>query len=533
VFAVNFIPQDAVFLSEIGVAMRMGPFGIVTLLFLVGSIQADEMADKIKAMTDAPEYKAARWGMLIVDGKTGHTIYEQNPDKLFLPASVTKLYTCATAIAELGPDFRFSTPVYRRGEVVGRVLNGDLILSASGDLSFGGRRGKMGGTEFVDNDHTYANGGSMNAKLTDTDPLYALNDLARQVAEGISEVKGEVLIDDRLFARTNSSGSGPGIVCPILVNDNVVDVIVTPGEKTGSAAIVKMRPETAFIQMDADVRTVKETGPVSLSVEATGSGQFMVRGTIPLRSGPQVRVYYVDEPTLFARALFIEALRKHGVKIAASLHRPRRFDLPATDAMGLVRVAEYQSEPLAETLKVTLKVSHNLYASTLPVLVGLKRGNGTAEAGLRQQGKMLKGFGVDPEGVSFAGGAGGASADSATPRATVDLLQAMAKHPASKEYFAALPVLGIDGTLAEAVAKDSPARGKARAKTGTLSWYDSQNDRMLLRSKALAGEIETAKGTKLYFAIFLNDMPLPKNKTAGDQGKVLGKICEIVYKHGP
>src|SRR5262249_19354437 len=115
----------------------------VLLLLLVATLaRADELADKIRAITDAPEYKPARWGMLIVDAKTGWTVYEQSPDKFFLPASVTKLYTCATAINELGPDFYFTTPVYRRGEVKDRVLDGDLILVASGDLTFGGRRGK-------------------------------------------------------------------------------------------------------------------------------------------------------------------------------------------------------------------------------------------------------------------------------------------------------------------------------------------------------------------------------------------------------
>jgi D-alanyl-D-alanine carboxypeptidase/D-alanyl-D-alanine-endopeptidase (penicillin-binding protein 4) len=109
----------------------------------------------------------------------------------------------------------------------------------------------------------------------------------------------------------------------------------------------------------------------------------------------------------------------------------------------------------------------------------------------------------------------------------------MAKHPVAPEYFDALPILGVDGTLADAVSKDSPARGKVRAKTGTLSWYDVQNERPLLRSKALAGELETAKGTKLYFAMFLNDVPLPPTGTAAQQGKVLGKICEIIHQHGP
>jgi D-alanyl-D-alanine carboxypeptidase/D-alanyl-D-alanine-endopeptidase (penicillin-binding protein 4) len=507
-------------------------YALPTIVLFAAVTRADDLADKIRSVTDASEYKAARWGILAVNCESGKTVYERNSDKLFLPASVTKLYTCATALCELGPDFRFETPVYRRGEVKDKVLDGDLILVARGDLTFGGRRGKGGTTLFCDNDHTYANSGSSNTQLTDSDPLYALDDLAKQMAAGIQEVKGEVLIDDRMFARTRSSGSGPEVVCPILVNDNVVDIIIRAGAKEGEPATVKTRPETGYVQMDADVRTGKEGSSPQVTIEATGSAQFTVRGRVPLKCAPVVRIYPVDEPNLWARALFIEALRRNGVKVAASLHRPRRFDLPARDAR-LPRVAEYKSEPLAEVVKVTLKVSHNLYASTLPVLVGLQNGTGTAEAGLRQQAKLLRGFAVPPESVSFAGGAGGAQADSVTPRATVGLLRAMAKHPVAPEYFDALPILGVDGTLAEAVPKDSPARGKVRAKTGTLSWYDAQNERPLLRSKAMAGELETAKGTKLYFAMFLNDVPLPPSGTAAQQGKVLGKICEVIHQYGP
>jgi D-alanyl-D-alanine carboxypeptidase/D-alanyl-D-alanine-endopeptidase (penicillin-binding protein 4) len=502
------------------------------LLLTTAIARADDLADHIQAITDAKEFKPARWGILVVDAESGRTVYEHNPDKLVLPASVTKLFTCATALCELGADHRFTTPVLVRGKINDKVLDGDLILVASGDLTFGGRRGKDGHTCFADNDHTYANGGLFNAQLTDTDPLFALNDLARQVAEKVKEVKGDVLIDDRLFPRTRSSGSGPDVVAPILVNDNVVDVTVAPGEKDGDPAVVKVQPESAFLQVDADVRTVKKGGRPSITIESTGTGQFAVRGRIPAGSSPTVRIVAIDDPTIWARALFIEALRRHGVKVEASLYRPRRSDMPDPGA-HLDKVAEYKSEPLADVVKVTLKVSHNLYASTLPVLVGLKHGGNTAGAGLRRQAQVLRTFGVDPGSVCFAGGAGGANADSVTPRATVDLLRAMARHKAAKEYFDALPILGVDGTLAEAVSKESPARGKVRAKTGTLGWDDLQNARAVLRSKALAGELETARGTKLFVAMFLNDLPLNPGVTTASQGKVLGKLCEEIYKYGP
>ncbi len=96
-----------------------------------------------------------------------------------------------------------------------------------------------------------------------------------------------------------------------------------------------------------------------------------------------------------------------------------------------------------------------------------------------------------------------------------------------------LPVLGVDGTLASAVKSDSPAKGKVRGKTGTLLWSDPLNGRVLVRSKALAGVMETAKGTQLYFAMFVNNVPLPQDGMASREGKTLGKLCEIIYEKGP
>src|SRR5204863_510210 len=133
-----------------------------------------------------------------------------------------------------------------------------------------------------------------------------------------------------------------------------------------------------------------------------------------------------------------------------------------------------------------------LYASTMPLLVASRHGEKTLADGLRRQGRFLRSAGVDLNAVSFAGGAGGAQADAVTARATVALLRGLAKRPEYEKFRACLPVLGVDGTLAEAVPSDTPARGQARAKTGTLSWSDVMDGRTLLRSKALAGEMTTA-----------------------------------------
>ena len=53
----------------------------------------DPLATKLRTIIDRPDYKGARWGILVVDAATGKTVFEHNAEQLFAPASVTKLYS--------------------------------------------------------------------------------------------------------------------------------------------------------------------------------------------------------------------------------------------------------------------------------------------------------------------------------------------------------------------------------------------------------------------------------------------------------
>jgi D-alanyl-D-alanine carboxypeptidase/D-alanyl-D-alanine-endopeptidase (penicillin-binding protein 4) len=495
----------------------------------------DRWSARIDQVINGPDYRQAHWGILVVDSQTGETVYAHNAERLFLPASVTKIFSVAAALALLGADYRFETPVYRRGRLAGKRLDGDLILVAQGDVTLGGRNGpKEDVLVFKDHDHTYANG-SNNSEVTDTDPLYGLKRLARQVVDAdIRQIDGDVLIDDRLFDRIPSTGSGPRAVTPIMVNDNVVDVIVTPGAKVGDPATVRMRPETTYVRMDASVITVPEGVPTRIEIRPGKGERFAVRGQIALKSRPRMNIYSIEDPAAFARALFIETLRREGVVVAADALRPPRADLPAKDGYGkLERVAVFRSAPFSEVAKVTLKVSHNLYASTLPMLVAAKHGKRTLADGLKLQRQFLADQGLDVSTISFGGGAGGSAADQVTPKAAVQLLRALAKRADYKAFEAALPVLGVDGTLVDALPRNSPARGAVKAKTGTYFWRDLLNGRVLLTSKALAGTMTTARGRRLTFAMFINNVPLPPGITPSREGRVLGQLCEILHQHAP
>ena len=494
-------------------------------------IAADQIPPKVSEFIAAPRYKTAHWGLLAIDLKTGEVRHELNADKLFAPASVTKCYSVASALDALGADFRFETPIVRRGEVNDKgELTGDLILIASGDLTFGGRTTETGEIAFTDGDHTYSNGGS-ESQLTPQDPLTGLNDLAKQVAAaGIKRVRGDVLIDDRLFEKAEGTGSGPGRLTPIYINDNLIDFTIEATE-VGQPAKVTWRPQSAAIRIETHVETVDSKGTVESSIRDYGAGRFSIRGKIPAGHKPVLRVMEVADAASHARTLLIEALQRVGVSVDASLQADHPIGKlpPRDDTVKLPSVAKHVSPPFAENARLILKVSHNLHASTLPLIVAAKNGGRTLKDGLKLQHKFLEKAGVEANTISFGGGAGGDRADYTSPRATVQLLKYMATRPDFEAYRKALPRLGVDGTLAKAVGPESPAKDKANAKTGTLFWDNVMNGNSLLTSKALAGYLTTASGETWAFALFVNNVPLRDGATTASIGKDLGRVCELLF----
>ncbi|HET7566271.1 MAG TPA: D-alanyl-D-alanine carboxypeptidase, partial [Gemmatimonadaceae bacterium] len=106
-------------------AMRTSP--------LAASASVRELRSAIDAMADAPEFRNAYWGILIVDPDAGDTLYSRNAGKLFMPASNMKIVTGSVALHTLGPDFRFRTAFAARGAVHDTVLDGDLLIYGRGD----------------------------------------------------------------------------------------------------------------------------------------------------------------------------------------------------------------------------------------------------------------------------------------------------------------------------------------------------------------------------------------------------------------
>src|SRR6201990_310562 len=98
------------------------------------------LSERIAAVLSDPDLSRGFWGIEVVSLSTGRTLYAQNADKLFTPASNTKLFTTAAALALIGPDYKFHTTVETGGTLdrYGR-LTGDLFVVGRGDPNISGR----------------------------------------------------------------------------------------------------------------------------------------------------------------------------------------------------------------------------------------------------------------------------------------------------------------------------------------------------------------------------------------------------------
>jgi D-alanyl-D-alanine carboxypeptidase/D-alanyl-D-alanine-endopeptidase (penicillin-binding protein 4) len=120
------------------------------------------------------------------------------------------------------------------------------------------------------------------------------------------------------------------------------------------------------------------------------------------------------------------------------------------------------------------------------------------------EGSFIRKTGIDPASLSIVDGEG-SSDNRVSPEAAVVLLTAMAAGPYNEVYREAMPVLGVDGSLANAAAPDNPATGHLHAKTGTSMQADMNGDVMLL-AKGLAGYMTTKSGRDVAFALYANNI---------------------------
>lgn len=503
---------------------------------------AAALALAINAPTLTPRLNHSVVAGEVYDLDSHRVLYARNAGVLMVPASTTKLLTVGTSLALLGPGFRWATPVYRDGPVDAKgVLRGNLILVASGDPNLSQRIQPDGTLAFENEDHAYD--GSAETKAVPGDPLAVLRDLAAQVAKaGIKVVRGHALIDTQLFPDQGTEDGTGTTLSSIIVNDNLVDITVTPGAHPGDPVSLAVSPQTPYVKFinDATTGARKSDATIDMSLDhktTDGDHVVTIRGSQPV--GPSVLyAYRVSDPKRFAEEAFTVALDDVGIVFEAPdyLRDLSRFS-PAPgegnpNELATYRdaelVARHVSPPLSEDAYITLKVSDNLHAALMPYTWAVylaKAKSDYLKAGFALEARMLSSAGLDVDQASQNDGYGGAYF---TPDFMVHYL-AWARAQSWFSYLMrGLPIMGVDGTLAGIQTK-SPARGKVFAKTGTDGSDNFLNGGGTVE-KGLAGYITTRGGRHVAFAFYLSAMNGPHDEDTGHvAGEILGAMAAATY----
>lgn len=443
------------------------------------------LADRVDAILHAPDVQGIRWGLLVTDAD-GAPIVAINPDQRFMPASNTKLFTTAAAMARLpgldrpDADGGASVRIVRRGEGAP-----DIALVGSGDARLSDR-----------------------ADCRD-DCLQALADA---VAKTGTRRVHDVIGDDTRFP---DERWGPGwswnnlqteygtAVSALTLDENVAAMVVSPGPAVGAPASAGWDDGETYLALHNEATTVA-TGKSDLRIERQpGSRGVRLYGTIALGAKPETLHVGINDPADFAAWHLRRLLEARGIVVTGesrALHRPLMLDddadasapPAAADAPVLARLTP---PPLADDIRYLLKVSQNLHAELLLRRLGRLHGAGSIAQGDAVRHAVLAEAGIAPQSFDFADGSGMSSYNRVSPRAAVTLLRWASRQPWGAAWRADLPVAGEDGTLAHRF-RDTPLAGRLSAKTGTLN-----------ATHALSGYLTAASGKTLIFSCFSNDQP--------------------------
>jgi PBP4 family serine-type D-alanyl-D-alanine carboxypeptidase len=513
---------------------------LISLFFGAGALAQTNgtLNQRVESVMNRPEFAHAFFGVEVYSLDSGKVLYAHNAEKFFVPGSTTKTLTEGTALELLGANYRFHTRVYGTGKIADGTLDGDVVLVASGDPNLSGRIQPDGTLAFENSDHSYA-ADMLDAKAVPGNPLAVIAELASQIASrGIRKVRGRVLVDTSLFPEGKPEAGTGVIVSPIAVNDNVVDITVTPGAHPGDAASISVSPETSYVKVVNHVVTGKPDSDRELAWGAdTSSNEGMhaviLEGSVPAGKPASLFPYNVPSPSRFAEVVLSEALQRAGVAIENTFNGAQPdFSALAKSYTPGDQIAEHISPPLSEEIKVTLKVSQNLHATMTPYILGavLAHHHDDADmAGLDLEHGFLEKAGLDLTQASQAEGAGGPGAYF-TPDFMVHYLSFMSHEPNFELFYRALPVLGRDGTLYNLLV-DSPAAGHVHAKTGTFAEYNALDHKLMVTGKGLVGYIDTADGRHLVIAAYVNNVSTAPNFEAVEKvGNALAEIAAAAYE---
>ncbi|GJQ62650.1 MAG: peptidase M15 [Melioribacteraceae bacterium] len=452
-----------------------------------------ELISSIDSVFSDDMFSHAFWGAKVVTAADGEVLYQRNADKLFMPASNEKIITTSAALRILGPEFRFLSKMDYSGKIENGILTGDLILYSNGDPTLY--------TRFFDS------------------PLHLFKIYANALSElGIRRINGNIVGDDTAFEDEHLGYGWAYDGLPywysapygaLQVNENYVDIIVTPGKNAGDPVTLFPNVNSDYFNYINNITTVDSVYHPFNYNKSQCNNEILFSGELKAGSRSFEISPTVNDPTLFYLSLFRETLLEHGISLEGGMFDIREYDL-YEPRKNLVL---YESPALREIASGLMKRSQNLYAETFArVTAWYRTGLGNMRTARNIVYDNLAEFGLEKGSYRFMDGSGLSRYNYVSPNHLVKILKGMYDSELKDIWLDIQPIAGVDGTLRRRM-KNTSAEGNVRAKTGTIS-----------NVRGLSGYVTDKDGNDYIFSFLVN----AHLRSSRDTEIITDKVCELL-----
>jgi D-alanyl-D-alanine carboxypeptidase/D-alanyl-D-alanine-endopeptidase (penicillin-binding protein 4) len=404
-----------------------------------------------------------------------------NAEQPMNPASVMKLVTTFAALEQFGPTRIWNTRLASVAPIRDGVIDGDLYLIGDGDpvLSYA-RMWRL---------------------------LHRLRGL------GLHTINGDFVLDHSaliLPPHNPDAFDGQGLrpyntgADGLLMNFNTLELGLFPGQQAQEPVQVVAEPALYGISIDNRILTAGgacNTWYHNLGAKLEGL-RLVLSGTLPASCGPKTWGAAPLLPPDFGLALVRALWQELGGTVRGKV---RNGNVPA----GTSTLLSDTSTPLGEIVRDMNKWSNNVIARQLLANLGRTRPPppDMVAVGIQTTHRLLGTAGINLDGLVIENGAGLSRYARIRADSLGTLLLVAWRRPWMPEFIASLPIAGRDGTTYKRLT-DSPARGYAHLKTGTVNGV-----------KAVAGYVLDRHG-KRHVVVMLINHPAAQNARAAQDALI-------------
>ncbi len=406
-------------------------------------------------------------------------------DSLSLPpASTVKLFSTATAIELLGPNFKPKTQIYSNVSLLkDSVLNGNLYIKGAADISLG--------SQYFNHEDSLS---QFLWRWADT--IYA---------KGIRKISGDIIGDGTAFGYNgvpngwayDDIGNYYGAFhAGLSIYDNWIRFYFQVPAPRLKPILLKTFPIVPNLTLKNQLIAQSGVGDNSVIYGGPYNYDRTIRGSLSANSSCFIVKGSMPDPENQFLQAFKEVLQQRGISIEGQLISSRssqdKISLPINYS-NLHLLLEHTGRSVIEVAFWTNMKSINVYAETLNAWIGFEKlGEGTTENGVKVMEDHWASR-INTQGLNLTDGSGLSRSNSVSARNYCELLKYMYLSKNRDVFKSTLPIAGVSGTLST-FCKGQCAEGKIYAKSGTMR-----------RIKSYAGYVDTGSGKKIAFALIVNN----------------------------